>query len=108
MLSTIAGKDFRDRYTLEQPDCVLDYLSGLDATAIQGARLGVPRDLFEKDRYSQVTPEINTCFNDALKILEDLGADIVNNIEFPGIIDILRREMELRVLLTDLKVSYFP
>jgi amidase len=108
MLSVIAGKDVRDRYTLNQPDCVPDYFSGLDATAIRGARLGVPRDLFEKDRYSQVTPEINACFNDALKMLESLGAVIVDHVEFPGIQDILRRETELRVLLTDVKVGYSP
>jgi amidase len=105
MLTAIAGKDARDPYTLRQPDCVPDYFARLDATAIQGARLGVARELFQDDWYSQVTPEINACFNDALRMLESLGATIVDPIQFPGIKDIQRRETELRVLLTDLKVS---
>ena len=106
MLTVVAGKDFRDRYTLKQPDWVPDYFMGLDATAIQGARLGVPRDLFQQDWFSQVTPEINASFNNALKILESLGATIVDPVKFPGIEDILRRETELSVLLTDVKVGY--
>ena len=47
ILSIIAGRDPRDNFTLAQPPVVPDYTKALDAGALQGARLGVPRKLVE-------------------------------------------------------------
>ena len=47
ILSIIAGRDPRDNFTLAQPAEVPDYTLALDADALRGARLGVPRKFFD-------------------------------------------------------------
>jgi len=105
MLNVIAGKDPRDNYTLNQPDEVPDYLSGLRKTALRGVRLGVPRDLCESDSMSQLAPEITTAFNASLQVFKQLGAVIVDPVDYPAADEIGRRITENIVLLTDLRAN---
>lgn len=104
VLSVIAGKDPHDKYTFVQPDDVPDYLEGLNPGALQGVRLGVPRNLFQNDPASKRVPEITAQFNQALRILEMLGAIVVDPIEFPAAKEIEQQTTEETVMLTELKV----
>lgn len=70
MLNAIAGPDPRDEITLSQPIPVPDYTKALNVDALKGARLGVPR-LFQGS-----DPNIIAAFDEAIKVLENLGATI--------------------------------
>jgi amidase len=104
VLSIIAGKDPADKYTLRQPVNVPNYVKELNMEGLRGAHLGVPRDLFQSDHASKQAPEIIVKFNKALKVLESLGAIIVDPVDYPGITEIENRTSEMIVVLTDLKV----
>ncbi|KAI0125400.1 amidase signature domain-containing protein [Xylariales sp. AK1849] len=80
LLDAIAGKDPHDNYTLAQPwDEPPSYLAALDATALQGKRLGwvwVEDDLLDAKR--NVNRErIRVVFDEALADLRAAGADLI-------------------------------
>jgi aspartyl-tRNA(Asn)/glutamyl-tRNA(Gln) amidotransferase subunit A len=74
-LSVMAGPDPRDSTASREP--LSDYLGALTGD-IRGLRLGVPRKMLEQG----VHESVRGCFNAALEILEQRGAQIVE-IELP-------------------------
>lgn len=70
ILTVIAGRDPLDNFTLAQPPVVPDFSQALNASALQGARLGIPR-LFQG-----TNPNILAAFNASIQIIKDLGATI--------------------------------
>jgi len=69
VLSTIAGHDPKDSTSV--PFVKEDYTQYLENN-VKGLKIGIPREFFGKDLNSEVRKVIN----DALKILEELGAEI--------------------------------
>ncbi|KAH8111583.1 amidase signature enzyme [Phellopilus nigrolimitatus] len=99
ILSVMAGRDPLDNFTLAQPAIVPDYSQALNTSALQGARLGIPR-LFEG-----TDPNILAAFNASVEIIRGLGATIVDPADFPDATEILQSGNESIVLTTDFKVD---
>lgn len=70
ILTVIAGRDPLDNFTLAQPETVPDFTQALNASALNGARLGIPR-LFQSN-----DPNIMAAFNASVEIIRGLGATI--------------------------------
>ena len=99
ILSAMAGRDPRDNYTLAQPAAVPDYTKALRVDGLRGARLGVPRNMF-----ADVDADVLAAFNDALNIIEGLGATIVDPADFPDFDELSASNNETIVLNVDFKV----
>lgn len=88
ILDVIAGTDPKDSLTLygegKIPQTYLDYLQ---KDGLQGARIGVLRQLSDKD----VHPEINALFEQALQDMIAQGATLVDPFVVPGF-DSLRQD----------------
>jgi amidase len=81
MLYPFAGKDEHDKYTSSIPfDEILDYAASCRSTSLKGARLGIPRNAF-----SDVEKPVIEAFEEAVKILRENGATIVDNADFTGL-----------------------
>lgn len=70
MMNTLAGYDSRDVHSENRP--VPDYTEGLDQP-IRGRKAGIPKQHF----FDNLDPEVERIVNDAIKILEGLGVEIV-------------------------------
>jgi amidase len=55
-----------------------DYSQFLDPGGLDGARIGVPR------AYAQVNDHVNDVFTEALKVMQDAGAEIVDPVDVPS------------------------
>ncbi|KAI8988997.1 amidase signature enzyme [Trametes punicea] len=100
ILSIIAGRDPRDNFTLAQPPIVPDYTKALDADALRGARLGVPRTFV-----AQLDDVRVAAFNASLETLRAKGATIIDPADFPDSQELLASNNETIVLSTDFKVD---
>lgn len=76
VLGTIAGRDARDSTTADVS--VPDYVAGLSANDLQGARVGVPRALFGEGLDEEVRASVEA----AVEAYRALGAEIVD-VELP-------------------------
>ena len=99
VLGVIAGTDELDDATLRQPTVVPEYLNSLRVESLRGARLGIPRKFQRKD------PNMISAFDGAIKVMEDLGATIVDPADFQILnVEELRETQEL-VFETEFRVS---
>ncbi|KZP00703.1 amidase signature enzyme [Calocera viscosa TUFC12733] len=105
LLTVIAGWDVRDNYTLAAPPLVPDYTTALNVNALQGARIGVPRIVFDQDNYTGNDPYVNVVFNQAIETLKGLGATIVDPADLPSALEITMSNNETIVLDTDFKID---
>ncbi|KZT56008.1 amidase signature enzyme [Calocera cornea HHB12733] len=105
LLTVIAGWDVRDNYTLAAPALVPDYTTALNSKALQGARIGVPRLVFDQDNYTGNDPYVNVVFNEAIETLKGLGATIVDPADLPSALEITMSNNETIVLDTDFKID---
>jgi len=79
LLGAIAGSDDRDPATAEaDAKRVRDYTEHLDADGLKGARIGVPRQFFRSGGRGR------DVVDNALKVLKDAGAVLVDPVELPG------------------------
>lgn len=102
VLSIISGKDERDEFTLAQPSVVPDYTTALNRLAFKNKRIGVPRYKFLENH-----PFVHSAFEQALKVIKDLGATVVDPANLPSADEIIARKSiknEKIVLRTDFKV----
>ncbi|KAI9450107.1 amidase signature enzyme [Lactarius psammicola] len=99
ILTTIAGRDPLDKFTLTAPAQVPDFSKALKKDALQGVRLGVPRLFLSGD------PNIDHAFDASLLTLTELGATIVDPAEFPDANELIASMNESIVLSTDFKVN---
>lgn len=99
LLSVTVGDDPDDtcEIGLPPPQEWPDYSKALDAGALRGKRLGVPRALFQ--RFSVV----NDAFQKSLDIFHQLGAHVVDPVDFPSADELIRLKAEERVLTADFK-----
>ncbi|KZT58850.1 amidase signature enzyme [Calocera cornea HHB12733] len=107
VLEIISGPDYRDNYTLAQPDVVPRYTYYLDEQALQGKTLCVPRKVFTENNVTHNDPSINVEFNKTLGELANLGATIVDPADMPSVLDGLYPANVSTVLVfgTDFKVD---
>jgi amidase len=98
LLSAIAGPDPRDSVTAGSAGrAAPDYTAFLDPDALRGARLGVVRGMFGGN------PQVLRVMDEALAVLRDLGAELVDPVAFPtqGQFD----DAEYEVLLYEFKAG---
>lgn len=99
LLSIIAGNDPSDNCDigLPPPKEWPDYTRALNAGALHGKRLGVPRALFEH------YPVVNDTFQKSLGIFRDLGAHVIDPVDFPSAHELKQSKAEDIVLTVDFK-----
>jgi amidase len=95
VLQAIAGRDPRDSATANAPERVPDYLSGLKPEALNGARIGVARNL------AGFHPRVDAAFETALAALRTAGAVLIDPVTVPNVGKY--DEAELTVLLYEFK-----
>lgn len=84
ILSAIAGKDKYDNWTFEQPfEEPPDYVKACNNSGLMGARIGIPWSGIEYFLDSTTDPIVAT-FTDALDVLREAGATIVDHANFPA------------------------
>jgi amidase len=84
-LSVIAGKDRKDNASLPQPYPIPDYLNALNPNALKGKRIGVPRKIFLDESLRPHFPSsARITFERALKVMELMGATIVDPADLPS------------------------
>ncbi|KZO95572.1 amidase signature enzyme [Calocera viscosa TUFC12733] len=107
VLEIISGPDYRDNYTLAQPDVVPRYTYYLDENALQGKKICVPRKVFNQDNVTHNDPSIGPVFNQSLVDLARLGATIVDPADMPSVLQGLypRNVSTGLVFATDFKVD---
>ena len=103
VLSVIAGSDPSDTMTVGADLHRTDYTAGLSADALRGARIGVPRSV-----YWGYSPAADRIAEDALRVLRDSGAEIVDPADIPTALELAggwppRNEDGLTVLLYEFK-----
>jgi amidase len=96
LLSVLAGADPRDPATRRAP--AVDYRKGLDADALRGARIGVPRKKLYG--YSEATDRLA---DQAIAVMKAHGAVIVDPADVPHLGTY--EEDELEVLLHEFKAD---
>ncbi len=104
ILTAIAGRDAKDNYTSAIPfHNIPDYAAGCDYSALRGKRIGVPRNLIGGPDADIQAP----AFTQALNVLTQAGATIVDNITLPGFIP-LASSIIFNILLVDDYVVDLP
>jgi amidase len=98
MLGVMAGSDTADAATIEADQHKTDYVNALSVTALKGKRIGVMRDRLGTN------PGVIALFENALKVMKQLGADIVEIKDSRTGLDGLG-EAEFTVLLYELKAD---
>ena len=96
VLGALAGPDPRDPMTAASAEHALDdYLQFLDADALAGARIGVPRT----GGYWGYGPEADNICNAAIERMRELGAEIIDPANIPTADEIASNPAEFTVLL---------
>lgn len=105
VLSLISGPDPLDPLTADAPHPSIDYAADLSLHSasefFKGKRFGVPRDLM-----SHPPCKINEVFDEKVRIIEQLGGVVVNDVELRHIDAILARSSEMVVMNTEFKVGF--
>ncbi|KAI0077607.1 amidase signature enzyme [Panus rudis PR-1116 ss-1] len=105
VLSVIAGPDPNDNFTLAQPTPVPDFTKALNANALKGKRIGVPRKVFLNDSITGNDPFVNVEFEKALDTIRSLGATVVDPADLPSAEEIAVSDNETIVLDVDFKIQ---
>jgi amidase len=110
MLQAISGPDKSDPFTSEQPP-VPDYVSALSLDFLAKKRIGVLRGYYtdraawKMDDSEEAYEARLEAFEDALKALKDLGAEVVDSVEIATVEELFEnREKEKVVFRTEFKV----
>lgn len=100
-LGALTGVDPRDPATKTSAghSCA-DYTQFLDANALRGARIGIPRSV-----YFGYDEDADAIAEAALAVLRAAGAEIVDPVELPSAEEIQESKAETQVLLYELKAD---
>ncbi len=100
VLGALTGVDPRDPATeASEGNFYTDYTQFLDPNGLEGARIGVPRNLF----FTGYSEETDGLFETALQAMADAGATIVDPADFPNADQLLTDLAELIVLVWEFK-----
>lgn len=84
ILTAIAGPDPLDNYTSAIPfNSTPNYAEACQPDALRGKRIGVPRNYIDLTGQRYLSPVLPV-FEDALGVLREAGAIVVDNITLPG------------------------
>ncbi|MCT9979710.1 Asp-tRNA(Asn)/Glu-tRNA(Gln) amidotransferase subunit GatA [Acinetobacter sp. I-MWF] len=72
LMNTIAGHDLKDSTSINKE--VDDYVANLNATAVKGLRIGIPKQYFN---VQGLDAEVKARVEESLKKLQDMGATLV-------------------------------
>lgn len=75
VLNVIVGQDARDAVTVSRP--AVDYAKALNAKALQGARIGILRQAYERDT---TDAEIVRVYAKAIEDLKKAGAEVIDGV----------------------------
>ena len=95
LLTALAGPDARDDATRTAPQ--VDYVAALTREPVQSLRIGVARNGMSSH------PAVNALFEDALGVLREHGATIVDKLEVPNVARL--RAAEIVVMLHEFKAG---
>ncbi|KAF3002257.1 hypothetical protein E8E14_007338 [Neopestalotiopsis sp. 37M] len=106
ILSAIAGPDPNDNYTSAIPfDMIPDYAAACDYFALQGSRIGIPRNVFDITGAEEQYGAVVAAFNASLDVFREAGAEVVDDIFLPGWEVLASSDFELNVLKADFIVN---
>ncbi|KIJ33549.1 hypothetical protein M422DRAFT_183207 [Sphaerobolus stellatus SS14] len=105
VLNVIAGTDPLDSYTLSQPSRLPDYTQALKKNGLHGKRVGVPRNAFLNERFVYIDDAVRDAFEDALDIIQALGATLVDPADLPSAEDIYNTTNEEFMAEVDFKIA---
>lgn len=99
VLGAIVGPDPEDSATAESVGRFhTDYTQFLDPNGLKGARIGVARQV-----YFGYSPEADRIIEEAIQVMRDLGAEIIDPADIPTAREIATFEAELEVLLYEFR-----
>jgi amidase len=104
-LSIIVGKDRKDNHTLSQPPTLPNFVDALDKNGLKGKRIGVPRKVFFNQTINSFDSSIGIAFEKALKVMQMLGATIIDPADLPSAEEMVISMNETLVVGVDFKVS---
>jgi amidase len=106
VLQAIAGVDPYDNYTSAIPNNGThpDYDAACNYSALLGARIGIARNVIALSADNTTGPQTDA-FEDAIEVLRDAGATIVDNTNFTAAADFLNSTSETEVLNADFIVN---
>ncbi|RDW75523.1 hypothetical protein BP6252_06665 [Coleophoma cylindrospora] len=85
MLEIMIGYDTEDTYSLAaQPYRYTNYTQFLSKDGFNGLRIGIPREPFFNTTFSGLNESINAAINSTLLKMKELGAIIIDPVEFPN------------------------
>src|SRR2546422_9034435 len=101
VLTALAGVDPRDPATRASAGQVrTDYIQYLESTGLSGARIGVPRE-----GYFGYSPRADALTNQAIEVLRERGAVIVDPVKIPNFDRAALTAAEITVLLYEFKAG---
>lgn len=101
LLGVIAGPDPNDAVTASsRAHARPDYSAGLDANALRGARIGVPRR-----RYFGYSDKADALIEQCIATLRDLGAELIDPADLPSSDQLDASEAQSVVLLYEFKAD---
>jgi len=100
LLSVLSGKDESDPATWKNECSNLDYTACLDEDGLSKATIGIFRNI-PPEKYCDIGEYDEKLFNDAVAILKDSGANVIEEIEIPS----FNREWEYNKMNIEFKFS---
>ncbi len=98
VLGALTGVDPRDPKTADsEGHFFADYTQFVDPDGLQGARIGVARQL------TGVTDETDVIFEEAVQLLSDAGAEVIDPVELPSFDEFNADQSEIIVLVFEFK-----
>ena len=104
ILQVIVGVDSKDNYTLACPFAasIPDYTAACKLTALGGKRIGIPRNVIAATATQYGEPEL-TAFEEAISVMSEAGAVIIDNANFTAYNEFLTAEAPQAVPIIDFK-----
>lgn len=109
LLQAISGADRNDKFTGASPYGynTPDYVAACRDTGLRGKRIGVPKGM-QRMWFDKSTIPSYTALNDILQVLRDAGAEIVQDIELPGVHKLMKEDKTFQQLMQDDFVASLP
>ncbi|PHH86842.1 hypothetical protein CDD83_9679 [Cordyceps sp. RAO-2017] len=105
LLAAIAGPDPRDNYTSAIPfSAPRDYVAACRPDGLRGRRIGVVRNIRDIERVEEpsTTPSL-AAFDRSLEVLRAAGAEVVDNITLPSLVEYRKFPYQIVTLTADLR-----
>lgn len=83
LLGTLTGKDESDPATWKNQHSSMDYTAFLDKDGLSNATIGIFRNV-PPEKFRDIGEYDERLFNDAVAILKDSGANVIEDIEIPS------------------------